>query len=177
LAFPRHFLILASFAVLMGCLSRSAAAPGLLTAFALYGSLHGAALVLASKNRRLRWQNGCFIVVAGALSALTLTAGMHAWPLAAILPDTLRRYALLALSAVSGAAIYGIAIRVWGILPLTPRAIALVAGGCMLAAVLGLLTVKAAGAASAWWIAVSWWFALSIGLWRFNGSPPSRAVG
>jgi hypothetical protein len=99
---------------------------------------------------------------------LTLAAGMRAAVLIAGLPAPLGRCLLLAVSAAVGAVIYGLAIRGWGLVPLTARTVGKIAIGCMLAAVAALATIKAAGSAPMWWIAVLWWYAFSLGLWRFR---------
>jgi hypothetical protein len=165
LVFSRHFLVLAAFAALMAWLGHSSAAPNLVTDFALYGSLHAAALVIAQSGRRLDWRDGLFIAVSGAFSAGVSEASLRVWPLAAMLPEPLGRYALLALSAATGALVYGTWIRLRGIVPLNPLSVGKIAIGCALAAVVGLATIKAAGSHGAWWIAVLWWYAFSFGLW------------
>jgi hypothetical protein len=169
LVYSRHYLLLTAFAALMAWVSKSSAAPNLVGSFALYGGLHAAALVLARKVRRLGPRESLFIAAAAALSAMILAIGMLGRPLAAVLPDALGRYALLAFSAAAGAVTYGIAIRLFGILVLTPRAIGKIALGCALAAVVGLWAIGLAGVLSPWWIAVPWWYAFSAGLWCFHG--------
>jgi hypothetical protein len=178
LAYSRHFLILTGFGVLVAWMSKSSLSFNLYYDFALYGTLHAAALVLSLNARRLTSRRCLFIAAAAALSAVTVAVGMLSRQVAALLPETLGRYSLLAFSAVIGAVAYGIAIRLFGILALAPRTIVKISLGCMLAAVAALATIGATGFAGPWWIAVLWWYAFSWGLWCFHGrSPrPSGAV-
>jgi hypothetical protein len=169
MAYSRHFLILAACAGLMAWISQSSIAPSLLLAFALYGALHAAALVLALKPRRLVWRHGLFIAAAAGLSVVTLAIGMWSRHVAAMLPATMGRYLLLAFLAATGALTYGLAIRLFGILAVTARTIGKIAVGCMVAAVVALWSVTVAGALGPWWIAVFWWYAFSAGLWCFHG--------
>jgi acyl-CoA synthetase (AMP-forming)/AMP-acid ligase II len=172
LAYSRHFLILTGFGVLVAWMSKSSLPYNLYSAFALYGTLHAAAMVLSLNPRRLTSRRCLFIAAAAALSVATVAVGMLGRQVAALLPETLGRYSLLAVSAAAGAVAYGIAIRLFGILALAPRAIAKISLGCMLAAAAALLTIRATGLVGPWWIAVLWWYAFSLGLWCFHGRSP-----
>jgi hypothetical protein len=166
LLYPRHFLLLACFSVLMGVLSRLHLTANLSVFCALCGALHAVALVLAVRVRQAIWRNSLFIVIAAALCVITFQLGTI--ERRATLPGNIGLYTVLGLSAVIGAVSYGTLIRLTGMCALTIREIAAIAVGCMFAAFAGLLTVSHFHFLGSWWLAALWWFTFSGGLWYFD---------
>ena len=174
LFYPRHFLLLACFSLLIGVMGRLHLTGNLSVAFALYGALHAMALVLAVRSRQEIWRKCLFIGFAAALCVMTFHFGSIAREQSAALPGKVGLYSPLGLSAFIGAASYGTLIRLSGIYALTIGEFAAIAAGCVLAAYVSLFTASHFHFLGPWWFAVLWWFAFSGGLWYFDrrhGSP------
>lgn len=174
LFYPRHFLLLACFSLLIGVMSRLHLTGNLSVAFALYGALHAVALVLAVRSRQEIWRRCLFIGFAAALCVMTFHFGSVAREQSAALPGKVGLYSPLGLSAFIGAASYGALIRLSGIYALTMGQLAAIAAGCVLAAYVSLFTASHSPFLGPWWLAVLWWFTFSGGLWYFDrrhGSP------
>ena len=174
LFYPRHFLLLACFGLLIGVMSQLQLTGNLSVAFALYGALHAVALVLAVRRRQEIWSKCLFIGFAAALCVMTFHFGSVAREQSAALPGKVGLYSPLGLSAFIGAASYGTLIRLSGICALTIGELAAIAAGCVLAAYVSLFTASHFHFLGPWWFAVLWWFAFSGGLWYFDrrhGSP------
>ena len=77
-------------------------------------------------------------------------------------------YAALGLSAVTGAATYGVLIRLCGIYELPARPLAVICLNCLLAAYAAIFTLTHFRFLGQWWLAVLWWYAFSGGLWYFD---------
>jgi hypothetical protein len=168
LRYPRHFLLLACFSVLIGVMSRLLPTGDLSISFALYGALHAFALVLTVRGHSTIWGKCLFIAFAAALCVLTFRFGAAARELFGAVPGNFAFYSLLGLSSIIGAASYAILIRLSGLYVLTIAEIAAIAAGCMLAAFTGVLTASHFHALGAWWFAILWWFTFSGGLWYFD---------
>lgn len=174
LFYPRHFLLLACFSMLIGVMSQLHLTGNLSVAFALYGALHAVALVFAVRSRQEIWRKCLFIGVAAALCVMTFHFGSVAREQSAALPGKVGLYSPLGLSAFIGAASYGTLIRLSGIYALTMGELAAIAAGCAFAAYFSLFTASHFHFLSSWWLAVPWWFTFSGGLWYFDprhGSP------
>ncbi len=174
LFYPRHFLLLACFSMLIGAMSQLHLTGNLSVAFALYGALHAVALVFAVRSRQEIWRKCLFIGVAAALCVMTFHFGSVAREQSAALPGKVGLYSPLGLSAFIGAASYGTLIRLSGIYALTMGELAAIAAGCAFAAYFSLFTASHFHFLSSWWLAVPWWFTFSGGLWYFDprhGSP------
>ena len=174
LFYPRHFLLLACFSMLIGVMSQLHLTGNLSAAFALYGALHAVAPVLAVRSRQEIWRKCLFIGVAAALCVMTFHFGSVAREQSAALPGKVGLYSPLGLSAFIGAASYGTLIRLSGIYALTMGELAAIAAGCAFAAYFSLFTASHFHFLSSWWLAVPWWFTFSGGLWYFDprhGSP------
>jgi hypothetical protein len=175
LRYPRHFLLLACFSVLIGVMSRLHALGDLSISFALYGALHALALVLAVRGHPTIWGKCLFIVFAAALCALTFRFGAAAKELFGAVPGNVAFYSLLGLCSVIGAASYAILIRLSGLYVLTITEFAAIAAGCVLAAFVSLFTASHFHVLGAGWFAVLWWFTFSGGLWYFDRPPRSES--
>ena len=173
LSYPRHFLLLACFSVLIGVVSRLHPARDLSVSFALYGALHALALVLAVRRHQPTiWGKCRFVALAAALCVLAFRFGAVARGPFGAAPGNVAFYTLLGLSSVVGAASYATLIRLCGLYALTITEIVAISAGCMLAAFVSLFTASHFQALGAWWFAVLWWFTFSGGLWYFD--QPSR---
>jgi hypothetical protein len=174
--YPKHFLLLTCFSLLLAVTSRPAPVAGdLSVSFALYGALHASALVLSLRARQPIARSGLFVAVAAALCLLTLRVGIVGRHLFGALPGTLALYTALGLAAVTGALTYGILIRLAGIFPMTLGGLGAISLGCLSAAFLALFTARLFRVSGPWWLAMLWWYAYSGGLWYFD-QRHSRAV-
>jgi hypothetical protein len=163
--YPRHFLLLAGFSVVLVALTRLRLLTDLSVCFAVYGALHASALVLALRSVQVLWRRCLFVVLAAGFSVLTVHLGLFAGRLTGGLPGNTSLYAVLGFSAAIGALAYGLLIRLFGYYALTIGRLALIAAGCMLAALLALYSLQHAHFLGRWWLAVLWWYAFSGGLW------------
>jgi hypothetical protein len=168
LFYPRHFLLLACFSMLIGVMSQLHLTGNLSGAFALYGALHAVALVLAVRSRQEVWRKCLFVGFAAALCVMTFHFGSIAREQSAALPGKVGLYSPLGLSAFIGAASYGSLIRLSGIYALTIAEVAAIAAGCVFAAYFSLFTASHFHFLGSWWLAVLWWFTFSVGLWYFD---------
>ena len=165
LHYSRHFVLLACFSLLLGVMTRLRLSMDLFASFAVYGALHGTAVVLALRARQPLWRCGLFIALAAALSAMALRFGLFAGQLSGTVPGHVALYAVFGFSAMAGAATYGILIRLIGIFELTLRELALISCGCTVAADVAYVALVQFPSLGRWWLAVLWWFAFSGGLW------------
>ena len=163
--YPLHFLLLACFGFLLIAMTRLHFATDLSAGFALYGALHASALVIALRAHPPIWRNCIFIGAAAGLSAMTLHVGIAAAHWLGTSGGNLAPYAALGISAVTGAATYGVLMRLCGIYELSARALAVICLNCMLAAYAAIFTLSHFHFLGRWWLAVLWWYAFSGGLW------------
>ena len=163
--YARHFLLLTAFAVLAGVLCWLHLTIEVSLSFALYGALHASALALSLRVHHPVWRKFLFIVIAAALSLMTVRAGILATQLSPTLAGNVGRHTVLGLVAAMGAVTYGIAIRAFGFYKLSAGLLATIAIGCMLAALLALFTLGYVQFLGQSWLAIPWWYAFSAGLW------------
>jgi hypothetical protein len=169
--YPRHFLLLGAFSVALAVISRLHLLGDLDASFALYGALHGAALVLSLRTRGSWWRQCLFIVLAAALCVLTLHLGIWIMHRLGRLPGNIGSYTALGVAAWVGAVVYGIAVRLWGIRRLEPRSLAMIGLGCVVATYAALLTLAHLHSLGRWGLPLLWWFAFSGGLWYHDRRP------
>jgi hypothetical protein len=163
--YPLHFLLLACFGVLLIAMTRLPFATDLSVSFALYGALHASALVFALRTHHSIWRICIFIGAAAGLSAMTLHVGIAAAHWLGTGGGNVALYAALGLSAVTGAATYGVLIRLCGVYELSARALVVICLNCMLAAYVATFTLAHFHFLGRWWLAALWWYAFSGGLW------------
>jgi len=166
--YPLHFLLLACFGVLLIAMTWLHFATDLSVSFALYGALHASALIIALRAHHPFWRNCIFIGAAAGLSAMTLHVGIAAAHWLGTSGGNAALYAALGLSALTGAATYGVLIRLCGVFELSARALAVMCANCMLAAYAAFFTLAHFHFLGRWWLAVLWWYAFSGGLWYFD---------
>jgi hypothetical protein len=173
--YPRHFLLLTGFSVSLVVIARLHLLSDLSVSFALYGALHASALALTLRARQPLWRRCLFIAMAAGLSVMTLRVGILGMRLLGTLPGNLGLYTALGFSAVIGAVTYGISIRLFGILKLTLKTLAVVSIGCMVAAYVAFFTLAYFHSLGRWWLVVLWWYAFSGGLWYSDARVMLRA--
>jgi len=166
--YPRHFLLLICFGVLLAVMPRPHLSSDLDASFALYGALHASALMLTLRARQPIWRKCLFVAVAAGLSVVTLRVGIVGRHLSEALAGNAGLYTALGFSAVTGAVIYGTLIHLFGIPVITGGSLAAISLGCMLAAFAALFTGTHFHFLGPWWLAVLWWLAFSGGLWYFD---------
>jgi hypothetical protein len=163
--YPRHFLLLTCFSILLKVMSQMHLLTDLWGSFALYGALHAAALVLTLRARHPIGQKSLFIASAAGLSVLTLSIGVSGMHLTGTLPGNVGLYTVMGFSALIGAVSYGVLIRVFRMDELNASSIALIAVGCTLATYIAAYMLAHSHYLGRWWLAVLWWYAFSGGLW------------
>ncbi len=168
LYYPRHFVLLLCFSVLIATMSGLHFEHNISLSLAFYGVLHALALVFGLRSRSPIWRKCSFIAVAAFLSVFALRVGIGVSRLTGIGPGSINVYWVLALSAAVGALSYGLAIRFVGIDTLTLPALAAVSTLCCLATSIAGFTVRHFHLQGAWLLAVVWWHAFSTGLWYFD---------
>ena len=166
--YPRHFLVLTCFCALIAVMSRVNLTGSLSVAFATYGALHASALTLGVRARQSPWRLCLFIAAAAALSVAAVRGVLLAQPMMNAAPGNVAGYSLLGMCAAMGAIAYGILIRWCGLCVLSLGALAVIAVGCMSAALVALFTASHSLRLGPWWIAAWWWYGFSGGLWYFD---------
>ena len=166
--YPRHFLLLACFSVLLAVMTRLPLSNDLAVSFALCGALHASALALTLRAPQPIGRSCLFVVIAAGLCVITLRVGMVGRHLFGTLPGNLGPYTALGVATITGALTYGILIRLCGIFPMTLASLSAISVGCMSATFLALLTAGPLHFPGPWWLAVLWWHAFSGSLWYFD---------
>jgi hypothetical protein len=169
--YPRHFMLLAGFSVVVAVMTRLHLLTDLNFCFAVYGALHASALVLAIRAGQSLWRRCLFVAIAAALSVMALRIGLLGGHVSGTLPGAAALYVVLGVSAAIGALAYGILIRLFGLVELTVSGLGLIAAGCMLAAFVAFFTLAHSHFLGRWWLAVLWWYAFSSGLWFCDRRP------
>ena len=170
--YARHFALLAAAAIVLLLPSRwDLFGAALLPTFAISGTLHALALVLALRATHALWRKCAFIALAAALSVFTMYVGILSLELLAILPAGMRLYLTLGLCSAAGAITYGSLIRIFWLQQFSSRSILAIASGCMLATLLAFFARSYLPFVAGWWLPAAWWFAFSAGLWYFDTRP------
>jgi hypothetical protein len=108
---------------------------------------------------------------------MTLRFGIVAGQLVGTSPGKAALYAVLGLSAATGAAAYAALIHLSGIYELTSRSLAVLCASCMLATCAAFFTLMRFHFPGRWGLAVMWWCAFSGGLWYFDTRNRSAVPG
>lgn len=146
-------------------LSRSRVLGNLSVSFAVYGTLHAAALEFSRSARRTLWQSGVFILLAAILTLINLNAALFALRHVAGGSGNPGRTIGICSFAAAGALAYGMLVRRSGVSVLTGRALVAIAGTCACAAALALITASSISHAGPWLVAALWWWGFSSALW------------
>jgi hypothetical protein len=171
--YSRHFLLLTVCGAFMALLGMWFPIANLPLAFAIYGTIHAAALMLSARKNLSARAKILFIAVAAGLCVMTVRAGLLGTRLSGAIPGTLGLYCLLGLSTMIGSVAYGMAIRLFALAALTFLAIASISAACALATVTAAVAAGHVGHLGPWELAVPWWYVFSYGLWYFD-RPRSR---
>jgi hypothetical protein len=179
LNFRRHFALLAcalAVIVIVAQLDFFGTA-ALLPDAAIYGALHAIALTGALDVPATLSRKSLFILLAAALDVAALYVGILSLGLLSSTPlgMAVRAYFAFGLSAMAGAMCYGLLIRSFWLRELSPRPIAQISLGCLIATLLALVVEQAIGVTGLWALAAVWWCAFSGGLWIFGRSHALRA--
>jgi hypothetical protein len=173
--YPRHFLLLACVSVVAAILTQRHFLNDLSIAFASYGALHALALTLSLRRHHAIWRKSLFIVLAAALSVMTLRVGLWGVQFFALPAGHLGFFGVIGICAAIGAAAYGVLIRQSGFYALPLAALAMISAGCMLATYAAEFTLGYFHSLGRWWLTQPWWYAFSGGicccdlLWRGAG--------
>jgi hypothetical protein len=167
--YPRHFGVLAAAAVVLILPSRwGFFSEALLPTFAISGALHALAVVVALRAPSALLRKCSFVVLAAALSALTLYIGILSLALFAVLPADARLHMALGICSAAGAMTYGSLIRLYWLQKFSSRFILAIAAGCVLGTFFAFLARHYFPFLAGWWLAAAWWFAFSGGLWNIH---------
>jgi hypothetical protein len=170
--YTRHFAVLGVATLLAFLLAHwDLLNDSLIMSFAINGALHAIALALTLRVPRAPQRKLAFIMLASALSVLTMYIGITGLVIFAVLPGNERLYAVLGLCAVSGAITYGSIIRLFWLGKFPSKLILGMAIVCLLATWLAFFIRLHADFLGGWWLAAAWWFAFSGGLWFFDTHP------
>jgi hypothetical protein len=180
LNFRRHFALLAcglAVAVILARLDFFGTA-ALLPDAAIYGALHAVAFSGALDVPATLSRKSLFILSAAALDVLALYIGILSLGLLSSTPLSmaLRAYFAFGISAMGGAMCYGLLIRCFWLRELTPRPIAQISLGCLIATLVALAVEQMIGVTGLWALAAVWWCAFSSGLWLFGRTQPRAAM-
>jgi hypothetical protein len=179
LNFRRHFVLLAcalAVIVIVAQLDVFGTA-ALLPDAAIYGALYAIAFAGALDMPATLARKGAFILSAAVLDVATLYLGIVSLGLLGSTPlgIALRAYMAFGISSMAGAICYGLLIRFFWLRDLSPRPIAQISLGCLVATLSALVLQQAIGVTGLWAVAAVWWCAFSIGLWIFGRAHSLRA--
>jgi hypothetical protein len=167
LYYARHFGLLACVTAVVAATRRWTPAIGAVATLGIYGALHASTLAVTLRVRPYAGRRLRFIVMAASLSMLSAALGLWASHFIGGSMGMARSALLLSLSSGIGAATYASLIRRFFGARLTLSAIATIVLGCIVATLAVLVSrIYLQGGL---WVAVSWWFAMSLGLWFYDG--------
>jgi hypothetical protein len=173
--YARHFGLLACVALLLGATRRWNPSLSVVATFGIYGALHASVLAFTLRGRQSAGRRMRFVATAASLSMLSVVLSLCANRFIGASTGMARSAFLLSMSSGTGAATYAILIRRSFGAHLTMSAIVAIVLGCV-AATLAVLFSGIYLQGGGLWVAVSWWFAMSLGLWFYDGRdwPPAR---
>lgn len=176
LNYERHLVLLACFAGVLSLTGEWTQALGPIGSCAVYGSLHGAALVLTLRRRPAPRLCGVFILVAAVQSVVAVSIALLAGRFGTDWRGALRPALLLSLCSGVGALGYSLFIRAAFHMSLSAAAVVSIVLGCVVLD----LAVLSSGLylhGGVFWFAVAWWFAMSLGLWYQDARTRARGKG
>ena len=134
---------------------------------AIYGALHAIAFTGALDIAATLRRKSLFIVLAAALNVVALYVGIFSLALLSSMPVGIgvRAYLAFGICSMGGAICYGLLIRSFWLPELTPRPIAQISLGCLIATLSAVLLEQMSGFTRLWALAAVWWCAFSGGLW------------
>jgi hypothetical protein len=133
-------------------------------AFAGYGALHGASVVICLRPRPVRVWALAFVATASLLSGYLAHLGLTTVPLLARSGVERAALPVVAASAFAGAFGYGALLRYWLRYPLAPGRLLMIALACTFAACAALVPMRQYPTGGTAWLAIFWWLAFSGGL-------------
>jgi hypothetical protein len=172
LYYTRHFSLLACLAAVLAATRGWSPAIGVVATYGIYGALHASTLAVTLRARPPAGRRMRFVVIAASLSMLSVALGLCASRFIGSM-GMAQTALLLSMSSGIGAATYATLIRRFFGAHLTPSAIVTVVLGCIVATLAVLVSgtyLKGGGL----WVAISWWFAMSLGLWFYDGRRERR---
>jgi hypothetical protein len=133
-------------------------------AFACYGALHGASVVIGLRPRPARLRALGFVAAAALLSGVLARLGLLAAPL--LVRNGVDKAALLVVAASAGAGALGYATLLRWLLRyrLAPGPVVMIALVCACAASAALVPLRRYPVGGAAWLAMFWWVSFSAGL-------------
>lgn len=137
------------------------------------GALHALTLVASLQVSATLMRKSIFVVIAAALSILTLYIGIISLVALSILPDAQRLPAVIGIGALCGAITYGSLVRIFWVRGIRSRVILGWAAACAGATLIGYVLKLRFELHGMWWLAAIWWLAFSLCL-KFLRAPPSR---
>jgi hypothetical protein len=173
--FKRHFLLLGGAIIVLGCLSLLPLYEHALFASGVNGALHALTLVAALQAAATALRKSMFVLIAAALSILTLYVGIISLVALSILPDAQRLPAVIAIGSLCGAITYGSLVRIFWVRGIRSRVILGLAAVCAGATLIGYVLKLRFDLPGLWWLAAIWWLAFSLCL-KFFGAPPLKTA-
>ncbi len=150
--------------MILGCLSRLPLYGNALFASAVNGALHACAVVSSLRVTASAPRKLLFVVLAAALSIMTLYVAIIVLGALSILPNSQRLPATIGIAAMTGAITYGSLVRLFWIRGVRPRTILGLAMFCVLATLGGYFIKLKFNWDGMWWLAVIWWVTFSLSL-------------
>lgn len=174
--FKRHFLLLGGAIVVLGCVSLLPLYDDALFASGLNGALHALTLVASLQASATALRKLMFVVIAAALSILTLYIGIISLVALSVLPDAQRLPAVIAIGALCGAITYGSLVRIFWVPRIRSRVILGLAAVCAGATLIGYVLKLRFDWPGMWWLAAIWWLAFSMCLKFFAVPAPPKTA-
>jgi hypothetical protein len=175
-AYPRHFILLASATATLGMTDRWHEGQGAVATLGLYGGLHATLIVAALREQHAPRRKVGFILIAAGLAMLCVLIGLSLGLRLGAVLGVGAPAVILTLSSGLGAASYGFLIHRFWSRDLSVRKqcwITLCCGAATLAALPSGVYLHTMGVG---WFAMVWWWSFSIALWYHDGGPDMRRV-
>lgn len=169
-------MFLAGAVVVLGGLSLTPLYEDPMFACTANGALHAGTLILSLRGAASLRRKLLFVAITAALSIMSLYIGVIALVALAVLPDSERLPAVVAIAAMTGAITYGSLVRIFWLRGVKPRAILGVATMCAVTTVAGYILKSKFELSGMWWLAVIWWLTFSIGFVSMRAPQAQRSA-